>query len=557
MHGTSRRTLSPARLSSPAKRLVRRALVALVLGTLAAPTMAQTVDPSTLVGKVLVGYQGWFRCGGDGAPGNDWSHWTNGNAPPTTTNMTVDNYPDLTGMDPSSVCPASPLTIGGKTANLFTSFALATEETHFAWMREYGIDGALAQRFLGSVVAAGQEHETVLLNIKRAAEDNGRVFAVEYDLSGAHNDRTDDEVLEAISNDWLHLVNDLGVTKSPAYLQQNGRPLVSLWGIGMNDKNYINNAVLAQRIVTWFHDVAHVSIMAGVSPDWSTPGQGGAAPGAGWAEVYAQFDAIQPWTVGVYGDIDGANDYARNHLNTDVALTTKNKQILMPVILPGSSDHNNDPKSAENGNPRFGGTFFWQQALNARTAGAPAVKIAMFDEVNEGTAIFKIASKRSEAPDQGYWLTLDADGLDLPSDWYLRLAYEIKKGFVGAGLAATQPANPWVTTAKNCGVLDVGQALNQNQGVKSCDGRSQLLMQGDGNLVVYLNGKPVWASNTAGSVAIQTVMQGDGNLVIYGAGGKALWSSSTQGHDGAFARIDDDGILSVVDQTGVVRSTAE
>ena len=53
------------------------------------------------------------------------------------------------------------------------------------------------------------------------------------------------------------------------------------------------------------------------------------------------------------------------------------------------------------------------------------LKIAMFDEVNESTSMFKVASRRRDAPDQGYWLTLDADGFTLPSDWYLRLAGEI------------------------------------------------------------------------------------------------------------------------------------
>jgi hypothetical protein len=55
----------------------------------------------------------------------------------------------------------------------------------------------------------------------------------------------------------------------------------------------------------------------------------------------------------------------------------------------------------------------------------------MFDEVDEGTAILKIAPHRSDAPDQGFWLTLDADGADLPSDYYLKLAGEITRMFHG------------------------------------------------------------------------------------------------------------------------------
>ena len=107
----------------------------------------------------------------------------------------------------------------------------------------------------------------------------------------------------------------------------------------------------------------------------------------------------------------------------------KNGQIYMPVIYPGFSWHNLNRDAAENPVPRNHGEFLWRQAYNARAAGVQVLKIAMFDEVNESTAMFKIASQRKDAPDQGYWLTLDADGANLPSDWYLRLAGEITRAF--------------------------------------------------------------------------------------------------------------------------------
>jgi hypothetical protein len=58
----------------------------------------------------------------------------------------------------------------------------------------------------------------------------------------------------------------------------------------------------------------------------------------------------------------------------------------------------------------------------------------MFDEVDEGTAILKVVPHRNQAPDQGFWLTLDADGDDLPNDWYLRLAGQITRMFHGETL---------------------------------------------------------------------------------------------------------------------------
>ncbi len=55
-------------------------------------------------------------------------------------------------------------------------------------MQTYGIDGALVQRFTGSIPGHRKEGDTILRNVRTAAEAHGRVFAVEYDMSGAHDD---------------------------------------------------------------------------------------------------------------------------------------------------------------------------------------------------------------------------------------------------------------------------------------------------------------------------------------------------------------------------------
>jgi hypothetical protein len=97
-------------------------------------------------------------------------------------------------------------------------------------MRQYGIDGVFYQRFLSTLddPALARNRDLVLLNLLRSAERNGRRVAVEWALSG---DLTE-SVQAQLRADWRHLVDDLHVTSSPAYLYDHGRPLVGIFGFG-------------------------------------------------------------------------------------------------------------------------------------------------------------------------------------------------------------------------------------------------------------------------------------------------------------------------------------
>jgi len=52
---------------------------------------------------------------------------------------------------------------------------------------------------------------------------------------------------------------------------------------------------------------------------------------------------------------------------------------------------------------------------------------AMFDEVDEGTAMYKCAPTAAQLPAQGAFAPLNVDGYNLGSDWYLRLADQAGK----------------------------------------------------------------------------------------------------------------------------------
>lgn len=402
---------------------------------------AQEAKALPFRGTVLVGYQGWFRCPGDGSPRNVWSHWSK--AVPSPETVSIDLYPDVSELSGHSLCPLPNMTIDGKQAYVFSSYAKETVEKHFEWMKTYGIDGALVQRFVGEIKPLTAEGDVVLRNVMASAQDHDRVFAVEYDLSGSHPDT----VLQQLQSDWKYLTQTVGVTASPAYLTLDGQPVVSIWGLGFaGDGSHIVDPNLALAIIHWFHDVAHVKVIGGTPSGWGTL-SGDSVTDKAWAAVYAQLDVVQPWTVGRYSNLDQVDNWKRTHLSPDIALTRKNHQMYMPVIFPGFSWHNLNRDKPENQIPRLGGKFLWKQAYNARTAGASIVKIAMFDEVNEGTAILKAAPLRANAPEQGYWLTLDADGEKLPNDWYLRLAGEIGRMYRGeespSSKVPTHPGPPW------------------------------------------------------------------------------------------------------------------
>lgn len=91
--------------------------------------------------------------------------------------------------------------------------------------------------------------------------------------------------------------------------------------------------------------------------------------------------------------------------------------------------------------------------------------------------------------------------------------------------------------------LQAYQQLSINDELPSNNGFLDLIMQADGNLVLYRTqfGWPLWASNTAGEPVTHVIMQPDGNLVAYSANSATHWATSTQGHPGAWAVLQDDG----------------
>jgi len=373
-------------------------------------------------------------------------------------------------------------------------------------MQDYGIDGVFVQRFIGEATGSFRGmRDRVLQNVRAGAEKYGRVFANMYDISGGNSA----SLVDDIKNDWMHLVDDLQITASSRYLHHNGRPVLSIWGFNVSGRP--GSASQASELIRWLTTDApakyRATVKLGVDDDWRTDS-------ADWQAAYRSADIISPWAVGRYGDNSGADSFRSNKIEPDLAELNSANIDYMPVVFPGFSWWNLKGEKY-NHIKRNGGRFFWRQFYNAIDAGCSMVYVAMFDEVDEATAIYKVAENDSQTPTTGLFLTLDADGENLPSDWYLRLTGEATKMLRSQiGLTATIPISPGDTggAANQKPQADAGSdqdvfegdAVMLNGGSSSDpDGRlaSYLWEQIDGPTVTLVNSQSSKATFTAPAVA--------------------------------------------------------
>ncbi|MCU0784279.1 MAG: Ig-like domain-containing protein, partial [Verrucomicrobia bacterium] len=398
-------------------------------------TLGPTVDPSTMTGKLLMGYQGWFACPGDGSAYNRWVHWF-GNNTPDADNAHFDFWPDTSELDADELFSTSMTYSNGTPAKLYSAYKQKTVVRHFKWMQDNHLDGVFFQRFLSDLPGGNLSalRNQVAVNVRVGAETYGRVFAIMYDISGYTNTL----LVSKLTNDWLYLVNTQKVTNSSAYLHHNGKPVVAIWGFGFKDR--YDTPQQAQQTIDWFK-AAGCTVMGGLPTNWRTL-TGDAQTNAAWSSTFRSFDVISPWSVGRYSSNSGADSFRNNYIVPDLADCTSHGIDYLPVIFPGFSwtNLNGGPF---NQIPRNGGNFYWRQAYNAVLSGCTMIYGAMFDEVDEGTAMYKCVPTAAQLPAQGTFVPLNIDGYNLGSDWYLRLADQAGKMLRGEiPVTSTIPITP-------------------------------------------------------------------------------------------------------------------
>lgn len=398
------------------------------------------VDRSTLAGKVVTGYQGWFRAEGDGS-GLGWVHYGGHDFGPGA--CTIDLWPDVRELPAGDRFPTAFRHADGSMAEVFSSVKPGTVRLHFEWMREHGIDAAFVQRF--ATTARDRRHlpalNQVLLNARDAANATGRAYVVMYDLSGLKPEHFD-----LVIEDWRRLVHLGGLSKDPkdaAYLRHRGKPLVALWGLGFNDRPAAFHEW--EKLLRYFREDGEnpgagggsgCTVMVGVPTYWRERIRD-SVEDARLHDLIGLAHIVSPWTVGRYGHEKDAAKHGEKTWTPDAAWCRERGLELLPVAFPGFSWHNLQKKRGQEGKlnaiPREGGRFLWSQGVAARRAGAGALYVAMFDEVDEGTAIFKCRND----PPVGASPFLSYEGL--PEDHYLWLTGQMGRLMRGEIGSETMP----------------------------------------------------------------------------------------------------------------------
>ncbi|MEO0416545.1 MAG: glycoside hydrolase family 71/99-like protein, partial [Verrucomicrobiota bacterium] len=310
----------------------------------------------------------------------------------------------------------------GATAHVFSSLNPKTVNRHFQWMADYQIDGAFIQRF--GVLAArstnnfrkAKADNQKLMLCRDAANKAQRNYALMYDLSGLHT-----EDFPRLIEDWKQLRRKMQLGTDPndsSYLKVNGKPLVSIWGVGFSDdrKYGLQETEKFIRLLKHNPEWGGFSIMLGVPYNWRSL-KGDAVDDEHLHKILALADVISPWAVGRYRSPEDVRRRVTQQLIDDRVWCQKKNIDYFPVVFPGFS-WGNLYGEEESGIPRLGGRFFHEQFLAVRAAGIDTAYVAMFDEIDEATAVFKCTND----PPVGESKFGTYEGL--PSDHYLWLCQE-------------------------------------------------------------------------------------------------------------------------------------
>jgi len=382
------------------------------------------------------GYQGWHR-----GPEDGWSHWFDGGIPDAE-HMSGDNWPDF--IEYPILYDTQLQYPNGSPVRVYSTNDFETVDVHIRWMKEYGLKGCFVQRQQLNIhnPAILEQMDRKAMHVRRACEKYG----IKFCIMPCNNDKSasgsGQGYIDNIIADWKHCVDDLKITESPMYMHQDGNPVIGFWGLG-----FANRQMTPQQATQILDSFQHpfeqkykVYVMGGVPNDWRTKTKEGFMP------VYERLDMISPWRPIFY---DPYNQVWIDRMAGDKAFCDAHGIDYNPTVSPGASvAYQNFDPLLRNKNPRDGGNYLWKQVYEVCKLQNKFMYVAMFDEIDEGTAMYKMAETQQDCPVVDPLLVpLNEDGYDLPSDWYLHIGTELQKMLEGSiPLTRILPISPSSST---------------------------------------------------------------------------------------------------------------
>ncbi|EGF26756.1 glycoside hydrolase family 71/99-like protein [Rhodopirellula baltica] len=384
---------------------------------------AKTFD--TYHGLVMTGYQGWFNAEGDGA-GRRWTHYSRkGRFEPG--HCTIDFWPDVSEYRQTYETPFR--YADGSAARVFSSYDASTVDLHFKWMAEYGIDGAFMQRFVHSLEDSkvANHYDVVFDSAISVAAKYNRAISIRYDLTSMREGTS-----QVLLDDLDKLSQRYGFhdrEASPTFLYHKGKPLIAIGGVGFSDdiagKSDVGflreGALLVEQL-----RARGYSIMLRVPAQWRTLRGEMVVQTTDRQdrlhEIIRSCDIVMPWHVGAYREESYVRGKWKQRIAEDIQWCRSNGIEYVPVIYPGFSRAN--LKGGEDGSfrPRNQGSFYWLQASSAIDVDAKMLFVAQFDEMDEGTQIFKCSCRVPVG--ESSFVAYEAE---IGTDHYLWLTGEIGK----------------------------------------------------------------------------------------------------------------------------------
>lgn len=424
------------------------------------------------------GYQCWHFAKGDGRidhpdiRDDPWVHWFDDDNEGSFEQVHGDFWPDFSDYEAAGV-PLYDTQMrypNGEPVKVYSCWDYETVDLHIKWVAEYGLKGVFFQRQALNINNSRSRalFDRVALHVWRACEKYNVKFAMMpcnnyIEMPGDDTVAKRELVKENIINDWKYIVDELRVPGRPGYrmidspmyaYQKNRqgipRPVMGLWGLGWDNRPMTPGD--AREIISAFHNDDEYSayVMGGLTHDWRSDPKS-----AEWLELYKELDMVSPWRV-IFAI--KTSDDVRSTMREDLEYCYDNGLDYNPVISAGASTrHKLGEVEKRNWKPRYTGQHMWNQALELERGWgaleqsrglAPGslprfLYLAMLDEIDEGTALYKQAESQGNLPvndtnDQTLNLVaLDEDGTTVSADFYLRLSKATQDLLFGS-MAPTQ-----------------------------------------------------------------------------------------------------------------------